>query len=210
MRYVLGSRSPRRMELLRLLLPHAQIDVLPPSDPGEAGFDGLERLDELYERVQLIARTKLQDVQRQLAVNHEGQTEPVTVICADTTVVVSTGENCYRVLGQPPAQPGWQQEVADWFSRHYAGQTHFVATALCVAFPDGRVVERLDQTSVTFRPDTDRWLEWYLGTGESVGKAGGYALQAAGSVFVQSVHGSLSNVIGLPLEVLADVLEVLR
>ena len=50
------------------------------------------------------------------------------------------------------------------------------------------------------RGNVDDWIEWYLDTGEPIGKAGGYAIQGAGSVFVTQVEGSLSNVIGLPLE----------
>ena len=50
------------------------------------------------------------------------------------------------------------------------------------------------------RKDADTLLDWYLTTGESRGKAGGYAIQGAASVFVTQVEGSLSNVVGLPLE----------
>ena len=56
-------------------------------------------------------------------------------------------------------------------------------------------------------PDVEPWLEWYLSTGESLGKAGGYALQGAGSLFIEEVRGSLSNVIGLPVRELAELLQ---
>ena len=48
-------------------------------------------------------------------------------------------------------------------------------------------------------------MNWYLLTGEPRGKAGGYALQGAGSVFIEKVEGSLSNVVGLPLEALLEL-----
>jgi septum formation protein len=69
-----------------------------------------------------------------------------------------------------------------------------------VTTPDGRRAERLVESKVTFRPDVEPWLNWYLLTGEPKGKAGGYALQGAASVFITKVEGSLSNVVGLPLE----------
>ena len=66
------------------------------------------------------------------------------------------------------------------------------------------------KTEVSFHADVSPWLPWYLSTGESRGKAGGYALQGAGSVFVSKVRGSLSNVIGLPLEELLTVFAELK
>jgi septum formation protein len=57
------------------------------------------------------------------------------------------------------------------------------------------------------RPDVEPWLDWYIATGEPQGKAGGYAVQGAGSVFVTKIEGSYSNVVGLPLE---ETLALLR
>ncbi|HXY34093.1 MAG TPA: Maf family protein, partial [Planctomycetaceae bacterium] len=65
---------------------------------------------------------------------------------------------------------------------------------------------RVVTSRVTFVEDVDRWLDWYLSTEEPRGKAGGYALQGAGSIFIAKVEGSLSNVVGLPL---AELLEML-
>ena len=58
--------------------------------------------------------------------------------------------------------------------------------------------------------DVERHLEWYIGTEEPRGKAGGYAIQGAASIFVSKVAGSLSNVVGLPLECLLEILEELK
>ena len=57
--------------------------------------------------------------------------------------------------------------------------------------------------------DLERRLDWYVSTGEPRGKAGGYAIQGAGSLFVTQVQGSVSNVVGLPLEALVEVFEEL-
>jgi septum formation protein len=58
--------------------------------------------------------------------------------------------------------------------------------------------------------DVENHLEWYIGTEEPRGKAGGYAIQGAGSLFISQVTGSLSNVIGLPLEALLEVFNELQ
>ena len=65
-------------------------------------------------------------------------------------------------------------------------------------------------TEVSFIDDVESRLEWYIETEEPRGKAGGYAIQGAGSIFISRVAGSLSNVIGLPLEALLDVFEELQ
>jgi len=78
---------------------------------------------------------------------------------------------------------------------------------LCVRGPDGPTAERIVATEVTFIADVDKHLDWYIGTGEPRGKAGGYAIQGAGSIFITRVVGSLSNVIGLPLEALLEIFE---
>jgi len=74
----------------------------------------------------------------------------------------------------------------------------------------GTSVERIVKSDVTFIPDVERHLEWYIRTGEPRGKAGGYAIQGAGSIFISKVTGSLSNVVGLPLEALLDAFEELQ
>jgi septum formation protein len=114
------------------------------------------------------------------------------------------------VLGQPPDDVSWQETVRRWFREDFAGKTHLVATALILEQVDnGKRVSRVVTSRVTFANDVDRWLDWYLATGESRGKAGGYALQGAGGIFVSKVEGSLSNVVGLPLAELLEMLAAL-
>jgi septum formation protein len=115
--------------------------------------------------------------------------------------VTATGQ---AAPGQQPPLPardavGWTNQVRDWFQRYYLGRTHTVLTAVCLSTSAGVRQERLVSTEVTFRADGGRWLEWYLSTGEPLGKAGGYAVQGAGALFVERIEGSPSNVIGLPL-----------
>lgn len=201
--YILASRSPRRRELLGLLVPPESIEVLPPLSSQEAGFAGLQDLDAIRSRLQEIASTKADQVVRQLGEQLGG----CVVIAADTTIIATDSETQRpHVLEQPPETDEWQATVRDWFGRYYAGRWHIAATALDIRIGQSAPIQRVVETRVEFRPDVDRWLAWYLQTGESRGKAGGYAIQGAGSVFVSRVEGSLSNVVGLPLEVLAECL----
>jgi septum formation protein len=93
-----------------------------------------------------------------------------------------------------------------WFSRYYSGRMHAVWTGVSVWTKEGILLDQTVMTSVTFRTLTGGDIAWYISTAESLGKAGGYAVQGLASLFISEIHGSLSNVIGLPLEVLRPVL----
>jgi septum formation protein len=119
------------------------------------------------------------------------------------------------VLGQPPPDDSWAETVRRWFREDYASKTHLAATALCVQRLGENAAGRSPRMTcvvtsrVTFVDDVDHWLDWYLATGEPRGKAGGYALQGAGSIFISKVEGSLSNVVGLPLVELLEMLDAM-
>jgi septum formation protein len=210
-RFILASRSPRRNELLGRIMPAGQIAVVPPRDADEAGFAGLRDLPEIERRLAEIARKKATDVAEQLAAERSSRTTaPRVVIAADTAVVVTGVDGILHVLGQPPDDDSWRDVVRRWFREYYAGRSHRVVTALCVLAPGRAAIERVVTTEVTMIADVERRLEWYIAGGEPRGKAGGYAIQGAGSIFVSHVVGSLSNVIGLPLEALLECLEELK
>lgn len=193
---ILASRSPRRLELLSLLVPRDRIRVVPPPSPEEAGFEGLGTRGEIEGQLREVAAAKCEAVLRHLG----PEAEDATVVAADTIIVARAAGGRPVVLGQPP-DDDWRETTRRWFTEFYAGRTHSVLTGLCVAGPGGRR-EAIAETSVTFRADLGADLGWYLDTGEPRGKAGGYAIQGAGSVFVERVEGSLTNVVGLPLETL--------
>jgi septum formation protein len=205
--FILASRSPRRRELLGLLVPPESIRVVPPRDASEAGFEGLPARAAIERRLAEIAADKAVDVSRQWE-SHSADSvgsEPRVIIAADTTIVVSAADGTLKVLGQPPQDASWKDSVRRWFREYYADRTHLALTALCVIGAGGRKAERIVSTEVTMIADVESRLEWYIGTEEPRGKAGGYAIQGAGSVFISRVTGSLSNVVGLPLEALLEV-----
>ena len=207
-RLILGSRSPRRLELLSLLIPPEQIAVRPPLNADEIGFEGLTTWLEIAQRVQQIAREKNDDVCQQLAHDSSiNRAASLLVLTADTTIVATDVMARFHVLGQPPDDETWPDVVRRWFRDLYAGRSHIAATAICLTeWPTGRRVERVVQSHVLVRDDVDPLLDWYIATGEPQGKAGGYALQGLASVFVTRVEGSITNVVGLPLEALIELL----
>jgi len=184
---------------------------MPPRNADEAGFDGLHDLPTIEHRLAEIARAKADDVAAQLlTVTSRAETSGRVIIAADTAIVVAAADGLVHVIGQPPADDSWRATVRRWFVDCYAGRTHVALTALCVRDGKGTSVERIVKSEVTFIPDVERHLEWYIRTGEPRGKAGGYAIQGAGSIFISKVTGSLSNVVGLPLEALLDAFEELQ
>ena len=86
-----------------------------------------------------------------------------------------------------------------------SGKTHAVHTAVSVSC-EIKTATAVDTAQVTMREVTSELLEWYLGTGESLGKAGAYAVQGHGAALVAGVTGELDTVIGLPVRLLTSLL----
>lgn len=171
---VLASASPRRRELL------AQLGLdftVRPADIDESVHPGEDP----------VAYVHRLSVEKATAV-HEALEPHALVIAADTTVDLDG-----RILGKPA-----DRDEASAMLRDLAARTHRVHTGVTVAFGDDQATE-VTTTLVTFTPIDDGALSWYLDTEEPFDKAGAYAIQGAGGVFVDSVSGSVSNVVGLPL-----------
>ena len=178
---VLASRSPRRVELLKQLVD--DFTVLP------ADIDETPHSHE--DPVSYVKRLALEKAR---AVYMVSDTHAI-VIGADTTVDLD-GD----IFGQPVNDDDARQML-----RRLSGTTHQVHTGVAVVSATGEQVEVVS-SSVTFLDLQPEMLEWYIGTGESVGKAGSYAIQGHGSALVASSTGSMSNIIGLPLEETARLL----
>lgn len=175
---VLASGSPRRLELLgRLGLE----PVVRPADvdetprPGESPEDVVARL----------ARTKAHAVARDV---HD------LVIAADTEVVLGSS-----VLGKPDGADG-----AAAMLRSLSGRAHRVVTGVHVVH-GGAEAAAMEETTVHVRELTDAEIDAYVATGEPFGKAGAYAVQGAGGMFVTRIEGSDTNVVGLPLATLVQL-----
>ncbi len=211
---IVGSRSPRRLELLQTIVAAKRLVVLPPKDAAEPGFNDLHALSEFESRILEIVALKQRDVISQIqdGTGIGAMCKRCVVICADTTVIVEDRSGSLLALGQPPDDDTWPDTVREWFRENLAGKTHTVMSGVSATLLDelGQIQNTATRTcasKVTMRQDAEQFLDWYVSTGEPIGKAGGYAIQGAGSVFVTNFEGSFSNVVGLPLELLADLLK---
>lgn len=204
-RVTLASRSPQRFQLLGQLVDADCIDVRPPADASEPGFEGLCDMEQIRARLQQIAVGKYTQSVNQCELDPSPETGsrkaglPGLVLAADTVIVVESDDHRYQVLGQPPPEPDYAATVRQWFEQYLLGRSHRVISAVCVGIGQPTPLTKIVETGVTFRSDVADLVEWYIASGEPIGKAGGYAIQGAGSLFVHRVEGSLSNVIGLPL-----------
>lgn len=120
---------------------------------------------------------------------------PVT-LAADTSVVVDGA-----VLGKP----GHDAQLAAHMLRRLSGRAHEVLTGIAV-WNGERCLTRVVTSTVCFRTLTEAEIRWYINTGEGADKAGGYAIQGRAGVFIESIIGSPTNVIGLPLAETAALL----
>ncbi|WP_323035829.1 nucleoside triphosphate pyrophosphatase [Pararhodobacter sp.] len=180
MRLILGSASPRRLELL------AQIGIVPdavrPADIDETPFKA--ELPRPY-----CARMALEKAQAVVAEAHE------LVLCADTTVALGR-----RILGKPA-----DATEAAQFLTLLGGRRHSVITAIALKLGD-RVWTRDVVTAVKMKRLSDDELNGYLHSDEWRGKAGGYGIQGRAGAFIPWISGSFSAVVGLPLAETANVL----
>ena len=181
LRVVLASRSPRRIELISQLGVIAEVI---PADIDETPLPGEEPVD----YVKRLASSKARAVQQRLGT-------VALVLGADTTVDLD---------GVIFGQPGDEAEARRML-KALSARTHRVHTGVAVIGPD-RSESVVVTSMVTFEPVTDALLDWYIGTGEWQGKAGSYAIQGLGGTLVASTRGSMSNIIGLPLQETARLL----
>ena len=169
----LASVSPRRRELL------AQIGV-PHFVTGAHIDEAVHRGERPHDYVQRMARTKAQTVWE--------QDLSLPVLGADTTVVLDG-----KVFGKPADRADALRMLG-----LLSGRTHEVLTAVALASQDG-VSMRVSVSAVRFRSLAADEIAAYWETGEPRDKAGAYAIQGLGAVFIESLSGSFSGVMGLPL-----------
>lgn len=176
MRLILASGSPRRAEILR-----------------NAGFAFEVRSGEVDESVQngeapvALAERLAAEKARTVAAGVAGE----AIVVAADTVVVHEG----HIYGKP-ASP----EDAAAMLQHYSGKTHEVLTAIAaLQTPGGTLRVEHEITRVTFATLSESEIADYIASGEPFDKAGAYAIQGHGGVFITKVEGCYFNVMGLPL-----------
>jgi septum formation protein len=187
-RLVLGSGSPRRRELLSLLgLPFdvvpADVDETP--EPGEDPVAYVRRLAQ--DKSTVVWRTSHRRFSGE-SQDPGPSTPELVVVAADTTVALA---------GEILAKPTDAADAARML-RALAGRPHQVHTGVGVCWSGGHAIDVVT-TEVVFDALTDAEIARYIASGEPMDKAGAYAIQGGAAGFVREVHGSVTNVVGLPL-----------
>lgn len=181
MRLILGSASPRRLDLL------AQIGVVP-DDVRPADIDETPVRGEL-------PRSYCQRISREKALAVEASPDDL-VLCADTTVALGR-----RILGKPE-----DADAASAFLTALSGRRHRVITAIVLRRGD-RLWERDVVSIVRMKRLSRLELQAYIATGDWRGKAGAYAIQGPAGAFIPWISGSFTGIVGLPLSETAGLLQ---
>lgn len=179
---VLASQSPRRAELLRAA--GLRFKVAPPAEEGandaaaRGGYAALVKAKALAKARSAATGTR------------------EVVLGADTVVVCDK-----RVLGKPANKADARQML-----ELLSGRCHAVYTGVALVCGD-RYKVAYERTEVAFRPLSKTEISRYLMSGEPMDKAGAYAIQGAGAAFVRAIRGCYTNVVGLPIPLVLQMLE---
>jgi nucleoside triphosphate pyrophosphatase len=180
-RLVLASASPRRRELLAQLgVPFEVVTSDVPETPAPAESPAAF--------AQRVARDKAAEVARRC---------PEALVLAADTVVAVEG----AIFGKPRDRADARRML-----EALSGRTHVVLTAVALRTPAGDVEELVVRSAVEFRALTAREIENYLDGSEPFDKAGAYAVQGEAQRFVVQVRGSYTNVVGLPVDQVRELL----
>jgi len=184
---ILASASPRRLDLLRQL-------GIEPVAIEKPLIDETPRRGELpaaYAR--RIAHEKLMDV----------ASRPLSVLPKPYILAADTVVACGRQILPKAEDPA----MAAWCLDRLSGRRHRVLGGIAIMPPTGKIAARLVTTSVLFKRLSPEEIRAYIAGGEWQGKAGGYAIQGQAAAFIPAISGSYSNVVGLALY---DLMQMLK
>ena len=181
--FILASASPRRQELLRSLGLKFKTIPAHVNENYLAGESPLQHVKRLSSDKAMVIAKKYPEA---------------CVLGADTIVVIDS-----LILGKPKNEFQAQKML-----QKLSGREHKVFTGFSIAHVAAEVYQtKVVQSAVRFKTISPKEMEWYVACDEPYDKAGGYAVQGRGAYFIQSISGSYTNVIGLPL---CEVLETLK
>lgn len=172
---ILASESPRRIELLRLV--GLDFEVMPSSieEMPQKGESPVEHVLGLSRRKARAVSSRYPDA---------------WILGADTIVIIN---------GEMMGKPAHASEAREMLTK-LSGREHHVHTGFTIARKTADVLlGDVVTSSVLFKNISEAEINWYVRTEEPYDKAGGYAAQGAGAIFIREIHGSYTNVIGLPL-----------
>ena len=220
MKIILASGSPRRLQLLQQMGWTVDVHSLSFAE-AETVNEATEALENLRNRFlrsgekgnienesvlsekDLSLLTPYQNEDLVCAYNALGKGRAAAkvtgtgfpVVAADTIVVLGN-----QILGKPA-----DRADAKYMLKLLSGKAHTVKTATVVLYKEKALLQVVT-TSVHFRRLTEEEIDWYVGTGEPLDKAGAYGIQGKGAVLVERIEGSYDNVVGLPLTAVYEML----
>lgn len=174
LRLVLASTSPRRRDLL------ARIGAVPDRIAAPDVDEDVRAGETPRAYVLRVAIDKAHAVPREA---------DEIVLAGDTTIAVGR-----RILAKPEDEADLRRMLG-----LLSGRRHRCLSAVCLIDTGGKVRTRLSDTIVAFKRLTQAEIDWYVASGEGMGKAGGYAIQGRAEAFVRYLSGSHSGVVGLPV-----------
>ena len=179
MKLVLASKSPRRREILSMVTSNFEVRISGAEEIIPSGTD-------VFDVPTCLAKIKAETT--------EASDDEIVIGC--DTVVIHNG----KILGKPHSE-GEATEML----RFLSGRSHYVFTGVTVIC-DGRIETAICRTEVFFKNLSDGLIRAYVHTGEPYDKAGGYGIQSKGAVLVDHIDGDYSNVVGLPIGLLYEML----
>ena len=195
----LASQSPRRQELLKQI--GVKYEMLAP-ELGE-DTESIEASHPNEKARDYVARVTL--AKSVIALNrHIERALPwAPILCADTTVSLP-GHIGGEILGKP-----FDTVDADRILKLLSGKTHQVLTAIALRIsPDSEPVSVVQISEVAFTQLSEDQITKYIASGEAFGKAGAYGIQGLASAFIESITGSYSGIMGLPLAETSQLLNL--
>ena len=186
----LASQSPRRQELLKQI--GVKYEMLAPEPVEDA--ESIEASHPNEKACDYVARVTLAKSEAALERHIERALPWAPILCADTTVSLP-GHLGGEILGKP-----FDAVDAERILKLLSGKTHQVLTAVALRIsPTSEPVSIVQTSEVTFTKLSEDHIAKYIASGEPFGKAGAYGIQGLGSSLIESITGSYSGIMGLPL-----------
>ena len=186
----LASQSPRRQELLKQI--GVKYEMLAPEPVEDA--ESIEASHPNEKSRDYVARVTLAKSEAALERHIERALPWAPILCADTTVSLP-GHLGGEILGKP-----FDAVDAERILKLLSGKTHQVLTAVALRIsPTSEPVSIVQTSEVTFTKLSEDQIAKYIASGEPFGKAGAYGIQGLGSSLIESITGSYSGIMGLPL-----------
>jgi septum formation protein len=189
----LASKSPRRRELLRQI--GVEFELLLLRDQSPRGPEVSEEVHPGEKADAYVVRVTREKVEYAAKTMNWRRLPVRPILAADTTVVIDN-----RILGKPA-----DAAEASEMLKALSGRTHRVLTSVAVHY-DEETWQTTQASEVAFATLTDDMIRAYCATSEPYDKAGGYAIQGLAAIFIKSISGSYSGIMGLPLHETAEIL----